>query len=74
MVKYWLLDGAVLASGWVNSGPEKMGTVLENNKTNGWLYRQNCRLLNVLNFWWNPSLIHIKLRCHSNPFKNLPKN
>jgi hypothetical protein len=22
MLKYWLTDGKVLASGWVNSGPE----------------------------------------------------
>ena len=36
--------------------PEKLGTVLEKNKTNGWLYRQNCSLSEVLNFWWNPSL------------------
>ena len=36
MVKYWLPDGKVLASGWVNSGPEmlpeKLGTVLEKIK------------------------------------------
>ena len=36
MVKYWLRDGKLLASGWVNSGPEmlpeKFGTVLEKNK------------------------------------------
>jgi hypothetical protein len=42
MVKYRTSDGEVLASGWVNFGseilPEKLGTVLENNKTNGWLY------------------------------------
>ena len=45
MVQYWLLDGEVLAFGWVNSGPEmlpeELGTFLEKNKTNGWLYRQN---------------------------------
>ena len=45
MVQYWLLDGEVLAFGWVNSGPEMMpeelGTFLEKNKTIGWLYEQN---------------------------------
>ena len=39
MVKYWLPDGKVLASGWVNSGlemlTEKLGTVLRKNKTAG---------------------------------------
>jgi hypothetical protein len=29
---------------------------LKKNKTNSWLYRQNCGLSEVLNFWWNPSL------------------
>ena len=37
MVKYWLPYCDVLASGWVNSGPEilpeKLGTVLEKNIT-----------------------------------------
>ena len=57
MVKYWLPDGKVLASGWVNSGleilPEKSGTVLGKNKTNGWLCRPNRSLSEVLSFWWN---------------------
>ena len=62
MVKYWTLDGEVLAPGWVNSGPEmlleKLGTVLEKNKTNGWFCRQNCSLSEVLSFWWNPFFIY----------------
>ena len=36
MVKYWFPDGKVMASGWVNLGPEmlpeKLGTVFEREK------------------------------------------
>ena len=55
MVTYWPLDGKVLASEWVNSGPEMLKeelVILAQNKTNGWVYRQNCILSEVLRFWW----------------------
>ena len=66
MVQYWLLDGEVLAFGWVNSGPEllpeELGTFVEKNKTNGLLYRQNYSFSEVFIFGWNPSLIMV-LKC-----------
>jgi hypothetical protein len=49
MVKYWLPDGKVLTMGWVNYGPEMLlESFGEKKNTNGWMYRQNCSLSEVL--------------------------
>jgi hypothetical protein len=47
MVKYWLLDGNIPASGvqmgqfWAGIDAGKVGNSFGKNKTNGWLCRQN---------------------------------
>ena len=33
--------------------------ILRKKKAHSWLYWQNCSLLEVMTFWWNPTLIMI---------------
>ena len=65
MVKYWLLDGEVLAldgtvlpSGWVISCldmlPKKFYSVLGQINENDWFCGKNSSLSEVLSFWWIP--------------------
>ena len=60
MVKYWLMDGEVMATRWVNTGPEmpleKLETVFGENTTNSWLCRHKSSLSEGLSFWWRFSI------------------